>query len=210
MVKLKGPGLALGASGSVADAVTFAKWKGRHYLRTKTTPADPKSNVQISCRAMMSFLAEAWSTLTTTNQATFSAPAAELQISPFNFYVQYNLDRWRTQKPPVLSYPALEDDLPGVVDYELFAATGGPGHVTLYAVLDTYNQTWGLTIHRNLAPAITADRTNVKHVALAPEIVFGPFKDEFLSPGRYYYNIRYFSEAGVYAGAVVERYADVT
>jgi len=46
MAKLNGALLSLGGSGSIADALTFSKWKGRPYVRQKVTPANPNSTGQ--------------------------------------------------------------------------------------------------------------------------------------------------------------------
>ena len=41
MVKVAAPMLSLEASGTIANSMTFSKWKGRPYVRTRVTPALP-------------------------------------------------------------------------------------------------------------------------------------------------------------------------
>ena len=46
MVKLGGPALSLDASGTVGGILTFSKWKGRPYVRTRVIPSNPKSGAK--------------------------------------------------------------------------------------------------------------------------------------------------------------------
>lgn len=67
MAKVGGPLMSLEASGSVAGALTFAKWKGRQYVRQLVIPANPQSASQESARNAMrvSAAAQRWANLST-------------------------------------------------------------------------------------------------------------------------------------------------
>lgn len=108
MVRLYGPLMSLDASGTIADAVTFSKWKGRNYARQRVIPANPNSVSQQSVRAMMKFVSQAWAALTTGNKATWQVRADQTTISTFNAYVATNLNRWRSFKLPSKADPADE------------------------------------------------------------------------------------------------------
>lgn len=84
------------ASGSVGDALTFAKWKGRNYVRRWAVPSNPKSEGQVSIRAGMSLYTLLYVNTASTVIATFGARAASNKISAFNQYVKEGLRLWRT------------------------------------------------------------------------------------------------------------------
>lgn len=67
MAKVGGPLMSLEASGSVAGALTFAKWKGRQYVRQLVIPSNPQSAGQESARNAMRVAAAAqrWVNLST-------------------------------------------------------------------------------------------------------------------------------------------------
>ena len=60
MARLTGALFSLAASGTIADTLTFAKWKGIQYVRTRVIPANPKTAPQIEVRAVFKFLSDLW------------------------------------------------------------------------------------------------------------------------------------------------------
>lgn len=51
--KVSTPLMSLDASGSVAKAITFSKWKGRNYVRQLVIPANPRTSGQQTTRAKL-------------------------------------------------------------------------------------------------------------------------------------------------------------
>ena len=90
MAKVKGPLLSLQASGTIADAITFSKWKGVATARAKSTPTNPNTTAQQTQRTAFSNAVASWqaqdaATHTTWNQR---ATALGLAMSGFNLYVR--------------------------------------------------------------------------------------------------------------------------
>jgi hypothetical protein len=135
MVRLYGPLFSLDASGTMADAVTFSKWKGRNYARQRVIPSNPNSVSQQSVRAMMRALSQDWAGLSAGNKATWQTRADQTIISTFNAFCSYNLARWRAFKAPTKEDPATEVGAaptapttavtPGVREIQLSIADGG-------------------------------------------------------------------------------------
>jgi hypothetical protein len=50
MAKVTSPLMSLDASGSIAGALTFSKWKGRNYVRQLVIPANPRTTGQQTSR----------------------------------------------------------------------------------------------------------------------------------------------------------------
>lgn len=53
MAKVTSPLMSLDASGSIAGALTFSKWKGRNYVRQLVIPANPRTSGQQENRAAL-------------------------------------------------------------------------------------------------------------------------------------------------------------
>lgn len=70
MAKVTGPLLSLDASGSVADTMTFSKWKGRNYVRQRVTPSNPKTADQLAVRSILGTLAKACKAVLTSYKDT--------------------------------------------------------------------------------------------------------------------------------------------
>lgn len=65
MAKVSGPLLSMDASGQVAGAMVFSKWKGRNYVRQLITPSNPNTADQQTARSIVGTLAKACSAVLT-------------------------------------------------------------------------------------------------------------------------------------------------
>ncbi len=194
MVKLKGPMGSMGASGSLADIATFATWKGRAYARRNVVPKNPQSDLQTATRAMMAFLPPQWKLLYTPEKATWSALAAETHVSPYNAFIATNLNRWQQFQAPGQVWPV--DGTGSLPTAELFAAIGGPAHVTLTIRVDNDRDVWGCTIHRSDSAAFTPSKANTIALLATPLEINYYYTDSNLKPGTYYYNLHFFTISG--------------
>ena len=188
MVKLKGPGLSLEASGTAGKILTFGKTKGRAILRKKPVPRQPRSGLQVSMRAMMQFLSQQWKNLTAGEQATWASTDFQISLSMYNAFIKHNLERWRSRKPPSKEYPAAEvntpSDMPGItarggtrhVELEMWNGSGIPGNWTL------------MVFHKFEAPA-ASDVDQLVHVQLAEAFGMYPWTHTPLKPGTHHYNL---------------------
>ena len=195
MVKVNGPLMSMDASGSIAGAITFSRWKGRAYVRQRVVPANPKSVLQVSVRAMMKFLSQAWSDVGTTPQGSWDEIAGDQSISPFNAYIQENLGRWRQFQAPGQTYPTPETGTPPVATLD--SAVGGPSYIDLTMTITTLNDTWGVILFRSPTGTFTTSRANA--IAVIPVTGTGTlvYTDPGLTAGTYYYDARFFTTEGV-------------
>ena len=90
MAKVKGPLLSLNASGSIADSMTFGKWKGINTCRIKSTPTNPNTANQQAQRTTFSNAVASWKAQEETTQGTWNTRASEMGVnmSGFNLYVR--------------------------------------------------------------------------------------------------------------------------
>jgi len=202
MVKVYGPMMSMDASGTIADAVTFSKWKGRNYARQRVIPANPQSVTQVAIREMMKFLAQAWKTCTAPEQAAWATAAKAATISNFNAYVAEGMLRWRQMSAPAASTPALETG-----SYQASgAATAAGGHaqVVLTFPVAAVNDGWGIAIERNTVDVYTGLLTSIVGVIRTPAAAAALFTDTGLTAGTYYYFWRRFTRAGKLDGAFAQ------
>lgn len=208
MALVKAPALSLEASGKLGNAIVFSKWKGRAYVRSLVTPANPKSGGQVGMRAMFKFLSQDWANIGATPQATWETRANQAIVSPFNAYISYNQFRWRDFLAPSASDPA-EDVLTDPVMGAL-SATPGVRSVTLSQIVTTENDGWGVAFFRSLTGTFTPAFDNligVKSMVGTTPVIW---VDSPLTAGTYYYDAFGFTLDGEQTAEVGEETAVVT
>lgn len=96
MAKVTGPLLSLSASGTVADTMTFSRWKGRAYVRQRVIPTYSNTTGQSKIRDLMTDLSVAWKTNATVGavvinpayKLAYNTAASGLGISGFNLFAK--------------------------------------------------------------------------------------------------------------------------
>jgi len=187
--------LSFGASGTIGKTATFSNWKGRPYVRSRVIPANPKSVLQVSVRAMMKFLSQMWIGIGSTPQASWEDLAKAAQISPFNAYIGRNGRRWREFQAPSQTYPAAETGTEPVATLD--SATGGPSYMDLAFTITTLNDVWGVMIFRSPTGTFDTSRANCIAVIEVDQTGALVYTDSNLDAGDYYYDARFFTKEGL-------------
>jgi len=187
--------MSMDASGTIANAATFSKWKGRNYVRARVVPHNPKSVGQVAVRASFKFLAQEWKNIAAGTQALWQPLATALVISTFNAFVRGNQSRWRNFKMPSKDPTAAAAHTAGVLN--AWTATAGVRQVQLLLSLTTANACWGAAIFRSPSGTFTA--TWDKCIALIKVADTGNhlFIDTPLAAGHYYYEHILFTDDGL-------------
>ena len=94
MARTTGPLLSMDASGSVGNALTFAHWKGRNYVRRYAVPGNPRSDAQQSIRTAMMYYTAQYKVDPAEVQAQWGAEAESQKISPFNAFTRAGIKNW--------------------------------------------------------------------------------------------------------------------
>lgn len=186
MVKVNAPALSLDASGKLGGAIVFSKWKGRNYVRQLVVPANPKSAMQVSMRAMLKFLAQNWTNTTSGQKATWEDYAAQLIASEFNAFVSRNQQRWRNFLMPSCMDPATEAGSDATIGS--WAATGGVRQITLSWAVTTASDGWGIAIFRSTSGTFTESLSNAIAVVYCETGGTYQYVDTPLDAGTYYYS----------------------
>ncbi len=174
------------ASGSLGGSIVFSKWKGRHYVRSLVTPANPKSGGQVGVRAMFKFLAQIWAGLTAGNKATWEARADDLKASPFNAFMSYNQKRWRDFDTPTVEDPATE--IATVPTGPTGVAVPDIRSITITLTDGVNVPDWGYAIFRSLTGVFSLAFSNCIAVVPWSGAATTDYVDSPLAAGTYYYN----------------------
>lgn len=192
MALVNGPLLSLDASGKIAGAIVFSKWKGRPVVRQLVTPSNPQSGAQWGQRSMMRFLSTAWAGLSAGDQALWADLAEAGKYSPFNAFVSYNLNRWTQWQDPITTPTTAVGTNPVM---GALTVTGGVRQLTVSNVITTANDIWGMDIAVSLTTGFTPAKSDTRYVALysaSPVAVIIPG----LAAGTYYVRTAGFTTGG--------------
>lgn len=194
MVRVQAPALSLEASGSIAGALVFSKWKGRAYVRSLVTPANPKSGGQVGMRSMLKFLSQDWANVSAGNQATWETRADQAVVSPFNSFIGFNQFRWRDFLAPCQHDPPATSDTPATLG--ALTAVAGVRSITVTQAVTTAADGWGILFFRSPTGTFSTAFDNLKaakKISGTDDVIF---VDSPLAAGAYYYDTRTFTEDG--------------
>lgn len=208
MVRVQAPMMSLEASGSIAGALVFSKWKGRPYVRELVKPANPKSGGQVGIRAMLRFLSQDWQNLSTVKQATWLDRANAKVISTFNAYIGYNVYRWRDFLGPTDSDPEATTDTPPTLGAG--SATAGVRSITVSQPITTANDGWAVAFFRSPTTTFASTFDKLRYIGKIVGTAAVNFVDSPLAPGTYYYEMRSFTMDGQMSAGTAEVNAVVT
>lgn len=195
MAGVTGPLMSMDASGTIGKTITFAKWKGRHYVRGRVIPNNPKSAGQLGVRSMFRFLATQWASLSAPAKASYDAAAEAKAISPFNQYVSENSIRWQAFNAPTQNTPAAEASTPLTVT--TMTLTGGVGSISVELTPSGGTSIWGFMIFRDTAEITTPSPANCVAVIEADGANAVLYLDSPLEAGTYHYRAAAFNVDGV-------------
>lgn len=194
MVRVQAPALSLQASGSLGGAMVFSSWKGRPYVRSLVTPANPKSGGQVGMRSMLKWLSQEWSGLSAGDKATWLTRAAQGIVSSFNAYVGYNQFRWRDFLAPTSTDPeATGDTLPTIGTP---TAVAGVRSITVTCPITVAATGWGVLLFRSTTTSFATAFDNLIDVGAVDGTNDIVMVDSPLAPDTYYYNLRAFTFDG--------------
>jgi hypothetical protein len=91
MAKTSAPLLGFGASGSIADTLVYASWRGVPYARRHVIPSNPQTSAQSETRNIFRTLSQLWKLLPSAAVAPWNAFATGRQFLGVNAYTGQNM-----------------------------------------------------------------------------------------------------------------------
>ena len=165
MARTTGPLFSADASGSMANLLTFSKWKGRTYVKMFSQPTGERTPVQASVRAMMGFLNSAWNgpVMTQAHRDAWLADSRDQGVAPLNAYLTAGLDRWTHFTAPQVEPGYTAGGVLSNIS-ATWTATGGKGIITITWHLTTLSNGWGLWFHADQSAVVTVARENLLYI----------------------------------------------
>lgn len=164
MATTKAPLFGLDASGSLADAIVFSKWRGRTYVRRHAIPSNPKSGLQVGMRAAMKFVTQYWGSMSTAEKAAWDTLAAATNITQLNAMVKQNQQRTRRNLGVVLGPAESAGTTPSAPTWD--SITAQPKTLVLSWSAGGNAPQFAWQIHRNDSGTFTPDVSNL--IAIVP------------------------------------------
>jgi hypothetical protein len=182
--------MSFDASGTIAGAAVFSRWRGRNYVRRHAVPSNPKLPAQVAIRSSMKFLGSQYKLLPIV-AADWLALAEAGKFSEFNAYVQFNMRRARLQQTPVAD-PATIGLVPPAAP--TVAGTPGVRSATLVITPAGAPADWGYAIYRGLLATPASVWSNL--IALVAGVGVVNYTDSPLLADTYIYAVQAFSQDG--------------
>lgn len=96
MARVTGPLMSMDASGTIGNALTFSKWKGRNYVRQYVIPTYSNTTEQANIRSIVTDASLAWKAGATVGgtainpayKTAYNNAATSYQISGFNLFIK--------------------------------------------------------------------------------------------------------------------------
>lgn len=95
MAKPRAPLLSFGASGTIADTLTYASWRGVNYVRERVTPANPQTTEQTKTRDIFSWTSNLWKRGPPLMQAPWETFATGRKFLGRNAFIGQNISSMR-------------------------------------------------------------------------------------------------------------------
>jgi len=207
MARVSAPLFSLDASGTVANAIVFSKWRGRQYVRRHARPKNPRSAGQIGIRAAMKFLAQAYTDNKGDIDTNFADPSKSANVSFFNAYVAYNIRRWRQAHGVSIEYPATESANSITITQGL---TAGQRNIIVSVTASATTLLWAIAIYRSTATITTVNWNNCIAIIPVTDGAAHLYTDAPLVAGTYHYRAAAINNTGKIGTACADASATST
>jgi hypothetical protein len=108
MATVRGPLFSIGATGSIANGLTFQGNTRGTIAKRYARPRNPNTQAQRSIRVAVAWLAYHWRNMSPTDKQPWLELGEIDNVGGFAAFTRYNMDRWKTARVPSLVYPATE------------------------------------------------------------------------------------------------------
>lgn len=143
MAVVTGPLMSLGASGTIASTLTYARWKGIPYARTRVIPSNPQSTEQTKTRDVFKFLNDFYKFLPGIGREPWMASVKGIPMTPQNMVQSKNIFALRDALD--LTDMVLSPGAAGGIPPTGIVITPGSGTLTVAVTAPAAPTGWTLT-----------------------------------------------------------------
>jgi len=149
MAKVTGALMSLTASGTIAQTLTYAAWKGVNYVRTRVIPANPRSTAQQSTRNVFKFVNDLYKFLPGIAREPWIAAVRSQAMTEANLFASKNVGVLRDETD--LAMITLSPGAAGGIPPQSIVLTPGTNQISV-AVTGAAGPTgWTLTAAQAVA-----------------------------------------------------------
>ncbi len=143
MARLTGALFSLGASGTIAQTLTYGNWKGIQYARTRVIPANPQSSEQSLTRDVFRFLGDYYKFAPGIAREPWIASVLGVPMTPQNMVLSKNIGLIREEVD--LDLMVFSPGARGGIPPSAIAPTPGSGTITVAVTAPTAPSGWTIT-----------------------------------------------------------------
>jgi hypothetical protein len=199
--------MSMSASGTVGDAITFATWKGRPYVRERVIPNNPKSAKQTGIRVMLRFASKLWKAASAPDKALWVDEGTSREISPFNAFLSAQMNEWLLTKAPAMDLiPARSV---ACATPASAVATAGTKSITVACVMGSCATNVGFILCMSTVTGFTPSRLNAVKIDFAANGATVNVPITPLTAGDYFFRLAAFNEDGTLSAFLAQTTATV-
>jgi hypothetical protein len=178
------------ASGTVAGAIVFSRWRGRNYVRRHAIPSNPRTALQTGVRSAFRFLTQGWKDIDPSVQALWTTQGDVTRVTGLNELVAQNIRRLREGRVWMYTPAIIVPDVTTEINFLT------PSPLSRAIQLDwTYSSVnannWGVELHMSLS---TGFSMSIASLIYAVPVVTQQLIITGLTPGvPYYFRAKVFS-----------------
>ena len=208
MALVTGPLMSMSASGTVGDAITFATWKGRPYVRERVVPKNPKSAKQTGIRVMLRFASKLWKATTAQNKAYWVDEGTSREISPFNAFLSAQMNAWLLTRAP--AFAVIPARSVACATPASAVATAGTNSITVACVMGSCATNVGFVLCMSTVTGFTPSLLNAIRIDFAANGATVNVPITPLVAGVYYFRLAAFNEDGTLSAFLAQTTATVS
>lgn len=149
MARLTGALFSLGASGTIANTLTYGTWKGIQYARTRVIPANPQSIDQSQTRDVFRFLGDYYKFAPGIAREPWIAATTGIPMTPQNMVQSKNISVLRTAMD--LNLMVFSPGARGGIPPASMVLTPGSGTITAAITAPSLPTGWTITSAQGVA-----------------------------------------------------------
>lgn len=173
MAKVGGPLMSLTASGTIAQTLTYASWKGIDYARTRVIPANPRSTQQTNTREVFAYLQSLYKFLPSIGREPWVAATVGIPMTPENLLLSKNISvlRLATVLDDLVLSPGARGGSPpsGII------ITPGSGQLSIAVSAPSLPSGWTITAAQAIAVKDQDPHDPIVATPVAAEDTTGPY-----------------------------------
>lgn len=173
MAKPRAPLLSFGASGTIADTLTYASWRGVNYVRERVIPQNPQTTEQTKTRDIFAWLSQIWKISPALAQAPWLANATGRKFTGRNAFIGQNVSAARgdADLANIIGSPGAKGGLAPVS----LSAAAGVGEIVCTFVQPGVPSGWAIEAAVSIAIEDQDPQTGTLFVVTAAEDAVTPF-----------------------------------